>query len=172
MRELIWFVCAAILFGVVGYSESDEQVAEVKRYAVDRLDGVITRSGVYVDKAVSSDVNGSLRITVTKPTVVRLFELNDIDIENARLIYQARLRTESIEGQAYLEMWCHFPGKGEFFSRGLQSPLTGAIDWTTEETPFFLGRGENPDYVKLNLVISGKGTAWIDDIRLLKGPLR
>ncbi|UCG81213.1 MAG: hypothetical protein JSV60_02725 [Desulfobacterales bacterium] len=104
MRDLIWFVCAAILFGMVGYSRSDDEVAEVKRYAVDSLDGVITRSGVYVDKAVSSDGNGSLRITVTKPTVVRLFDLNDIDIENARLIYQARLRTEDIEGQAYLEM--------------------------------------------------------------------
>ena len=32
--------------------------------------------------------------------------------------------------------------------------------------------GENPDNVKLNLVINGKGTAWIDDIRVLKGPLQ
>jgi hypothetical protein len=41
-----------------------------------------------------------------------------------------------------------------------------------EETPFFLKKGENPDNVKLNLVINGKGTAWIDDIRVLKGPLQ
>ena len=68
-------------------------------------------------------------------------------------------------------MWCRFPGKGEFFSRGLQSPLTGTTDWTTEETAFFLKKGENPDNVKLNLVINGSGTAWIDDVRLLKGPL-
>jgi len=27
-------------------------------------------------------------------------------------------------------------------------------------------KGENPDNVKLNLVINGKGTAWIDNIRL------
>jgi len=53
-----------------------------------------------------------------------------------------------------------------------QTPLTGTTDWTTEETPFFLRKGENPDNVKLNLVINGKGTAWIDDIRLLKGPLQ
>ena len=26
-------------------------------------------------------------------------------------------------------------------------------------------------FVKLNLVINGKGTVWIDDIRLLKGQL-
>jgi len=69
-------------------------------------------------------------------------------------------------------MWCHFLGRGEFFSRGLVTPLTGTTDWTTQEIPFLLKEGENPDNVKLNLVIDGKGTAWIDDIRLLKGLLR
>ncbi len=68
-------------------------------------------------------------------------------------------------------MWCHFPGRGEYFSKGLMNPLTGTTDWTTEEIPFLLKRGENPDNVKLNLVIDGKGTVWIDDIRLLKGTL-
>jgi len=135
------------------------------------MDGIITRSGVRIDKDISSDGNGSLRITSIKPTVIRLFETGNIDAENARLIYQARLRTAHVEGQIYLEMWCHFSGKGEYFSRGLQTPLTGTTEWTTEETPFFLKKGENPDNVKLNLVINGKGTAWIDDVRLLKAPL-
>jgi hypothetical protein len=148
------------------------KVTEINSYSMDNLEGIITQSGVQIDKEISSDGNGSLRITATEPTTVRLFEVGDIDIENASLIYQARLRTENVEGQVYLEMWCHFPGKGEFFSRGLGTPLTGTTDWATEETPFFLKRGENPDNVKLNLVINGTGTAWIDDIRLLKGPLR
>jgi hypothetical protein len=98
--------------------------------------------------------------------------VRDIGVETARLVYRAKVRTEGVTGKVFLEMWCHFPGKGEFFSRGLQTPLTGTIDWTTEETPFFLQKGEKPDYVKLNLVIDGKGTAWIDDVRLLKGPLQ
>jgi len=147
-------------------------VVELKKFPIDSLEGIITRSGVQFDKEVSSDGSGSLKITATEPTAVRLFELGDIDVENARLIYQAKVRTEGVEGQVYLEMWCHFPGKGEFFSRELQTPLTGTTNWTTEETPFFLKKGENPDNVKLNLVINGKGTAWIDDIRVLKGPLQ
>lgn len=145
---------------------------ELKRFPVDSLEGIITQSGVQFDKEVSSDGKGSLKIIATEPTVVRLFELGDIDVENARLIYQAKVRTEGVEGQVFLEMWCHFLGKGEFFSRGLQTPLTGTTNWTTEETPFFLKKGENPDNVKLNLVINGKGTVWIDDIRILKGPLQ
>jgi hypothetical protein len=76
-----------------------------------------------------------------------------------------------VEGRVYLEMLCHFPFKGEFFSKGLIEPLTGTTNWTKVETPFLLKKGENPDNVKLNLVIDGKGTVWIDDIRLLKGAL-
>jgi len=172
MRALTFCVCIAMIFVVVGCSKPSKEVIELKKFPIDNMEGIITQSGVEIDKAVSSDRNGSLKITATEPTVVRLFEVGDIDVQNARLIYQAKVRTEGIEGQVYLEMWCHFPGKGEFFSRGLQTPLTGTTDWTTEETPFFLQKGENPDNVKLNLVIAGKGTAWIDDIRLLKGQLQ
>ena len=172
MRNLALCVCVAMVFVVVGCSKPSKQVGELKRFPIDNFEGLITKSGVQIDKEISSDGNGSLRITAKEPIVVRLFEVGDIDLENARLIYQAKVRMEGVEGQVYLEMWCHSPGKGEFFSRGLQTPLTGTTDWTTEETPFFLKKGENPDNVKLNLVINGKGTVWIDDIRLLKGPLR
>lgn len=160
-----------MVLAIFGCSKTSKQVTEIKRFPIDNLEGIITQSGVQIDKQVSSDGNGSLRITAAEPTVVRLFEVGDIDIENARLIYQARVKTEGVKGQVYLEMWCHFPGIGEAFSRGLVTPLTGTTDWTTEETPFFLQKGENPDNVKLNLVVNGSGIVWIDDIRLLKGPL-
>jgi len=176
MKKLLYSLCCIVVIALVACSQTKinatATATELKNFAVDNLEGVISTSDVLLDKEISSDGNGSLKITVTKPTVVLLYEVKDIDIENARLIYQARVRTENIEGQAYLEMWCHFPEKGDFFSRGLQSPLTGTTDWTTVETPFFLQKGENPDHVKLNLVINGKGTAWIDDIRLIKGPLK
>ncbi len=171
MKVLALLVCAGMMFFLVSCSRPSEQVLELRDFPIDSLEGIITRSGVGIDEVISSDGKGSLKMTSTKPTVIRLFETGDIDVENARLIYQARVRTENIEGKVYLEMWCHFPSKGEFFSRGLKTPLTGTTEWTTEETPFFLKKGENPDNVKLNLVINGKGTAWIDDIRLLKAPL-
>jgi hypothetical protein len=102
---------------------------------------------------------------------VRLFEVQNLEIEDARLIYQARIRTQDLDGKAYLEMLCHFPGRGEFFSRALTQTYSGSTNWSTTETPFFLEKGDKPDRVRLNLVIDGKGTAWIDDIRLLSSPL-
>lgn len=165
-------VFVVMIFVAGGCSKQSNKVTVLKEFPVDNLNEIITQSGVGIVKNVSSDGNGSLRIVAKEPTIVRLFEVDDIDVDDARLIYQARVRTKDVEGQVYLEMWCHFPGKGEFFSRGLDSPLTGTTNWVTLQIPFFLKKGEKPDYVKFNIVINGTGTVWIDDVRLLKAPLQ
>jgi len=157
---------------VSGCSRPSSTVSELKHYPIESLDSIITKTDVSIDKEITTDGNGSLRITATQPTTVRLYETGDLDVENARLTYQAKVRTEGVEGKVYLEMWCQFTGQGEFFSRDLSSPLSGTSGWSTEETPFFLKKGENPDNVKLNVVIEGTGTVWIDDIRLFRGPLQ
>jgi hypothetical protein len=113
-----------------------------------------------------------LHVRADSARTVALFETGDLDVENARLTYAAKLRVENVDGAVYLEMWCRFPGKGEFFSRALQAPLSGTQEWTSQETPFFLKQGENPDNVKLNLVVNGTGDVWIDEVRLVKGPLQ
>jgi len=172
ITDLAFCVCVIMIFALGGCSKQSNKVTVLKEFPVDNLNEIITQSGVGIVKNVSSDGNGSLRIVAKEPTIVRLFEVDDIDVDDARLIYQARVRTKDVEGQVYLEMWCHFPGKGEFFSRGLDSPLTGTTNWVTLQIPFFLKKGEKPDYVKLNIVINGTGTVWIDDVRLLKAPLQ
>ena len=162
---------ALILLCALACSEPAAPVAELAHYPLSSLDGVISRDGIELDTRVTSDGNGALRIRTDGPRTLRLFETGDLDVENARLSYQARLRSENLDGKAYLEMWCHFPGQGEYFSRALEMPLSGTVEWSTQETPFFLQAGQNPDNVRLNLVIEGRGTVWIDDIRLLQGPL-
>jgi hypothetical protein len=166
-------VAAAIILIMAACTKEAAETIELKHFPIDNIAEIITGSGVRLDKEVSSDGNGSLRVDAAPGrTVVRLFEIKDINIENARLVYQARVRTENVEGGVYLEMWCGFTGKGEFFSRSLYAPISGTNDWTTVVTPFFLNKGEAPDYVKLNLVVEGKGTAWIDDVGLFKAPLQ
>ncbi|MHC4604582.1 MAG: DUF4190 domain-containing protein, partial [Planctomycetota bacterium] len=75
------------------------EVIELKSFPLDDTEGLITQSGVTIDRKISSDGNGSLRIEAAELTTIRLFETGNIDIESARLIYQARLRTEDVEGQ-------------------------------------------------------------------------
>ncbi len=172
-RVNVWVFTVYLMIALVcGCSKKGAEEVVIQRYPLDSADGVIAGSGVALDAEITSDGAGSLKVVADEPVVVRLFETGDIDIENARLLYRARLRTENVDGRVYLEMYCRIAGVGEAFSRGLQSPLSGTNEWVTEEIPFFLQKGQNPDNVKLNLVVDGTGTAWIDDIVLLKAPLQ
>ena len=161
-----------VILIMTAFTGKASEITKLKHFPIDSMAGIITGSGVTLDKVISSDGHGSLRVNAKQGrTVVRLFEINDISVENARLVYQARVRTQNVEGWVYLEMWCGFTGQGESYSRNLDSMMSGTNNWSTVMALFFLKKGEKPDYIKLNLVVEGKGTAWIDDVRLFKAPL-
>ncbi len=152
---------------LAGCSAQVPTVTELRHLPIDGIEGVLTTSGVAFDETVSSDGNGALRLEATQLTSFRLFEVDGVNVDNAVLTYRAKLRAENVQGQAYLEMWVRVVGMGEAFSRGLHAPLSGTIEWTSQEIPFFLEAGQTADLVKLNVVIAGTGTVWIDDIHLL-----
>ncbi|HEY7724692.1 MAG TPA: hypothetical protein VH880_05130 [Anaeromyxobacteraceae bacterium] len=125
----------------------------------------LTATGVAADQ-------GGWRIDPAGAGPVRLFELAGSTCEACRLVYRARVKTLNLPAPAYLEMWVRAPDKGEFFSRGLDQKVTGSIDWTSVEIPFFFQKGERADLVKLNVSFQGAGgSLWIKDVELLKGPL-
>ncbi len=110
------------------------------------------------------------RIETDGAQTVRLFEITDLDVENCVLLYGADLKCRGLDGRAYLEMWCRFPGLGEFFSRGLNRSVEGTTKWQACLTPFLLKEGQRPDRVRLNLVIEGKGTVEIRRVALSRAP--
>jgi hypothetical protein len=87
------------------------------------------------------------------------------------LTYRAELKAESLQGRGYLEMWCRLPGRGEFFSKGYQQAVSGTVNWSRYEIPFYLKRDQRPDLIKLNVVVEGQGTVWLRNVELLKTPL-
>jgi hypothetical protein len=168
------FSLLAVLLVLVLFSAGctrKEVPRTIKEYPLNSAD-VITQTNVFFDPAISVDGKGSVRIEAPGNMVINLYEASGLDIDNARLVYRAKVKTKGVEGRVFLEMRCVFQGKGEYFSRGLDTYLTGTNDWTTQETPFFLKKGQQPELVKLNLIITGKGTVWIDGIKLIRGPLR
>jgi len=175
MNKKIFFALTgavmAILLNGCGQNSS-RKTTELARFPLNDISGIISRSNVQIDKGISSDGKGSLRVTSTGFQVVRLFETGDLDVENCRLIYQAKVRTEDFDGQVFLGMECHFADKGDFLALDVNNPLTGTTQWSSEEVVFYLKEGENPDNVRLHFIVNGKGTAWIDDIKLLKAPLQ
>lgn len=134
--------------------------------SLDSIDAILSANGTSLDASTSHDGKGSIRIESGGPVTIRLAEVEPEGAENAVLIYRGHLRTENLAGQAYLEMWCSIPGKGEFFSRALHAPLSGTTDWVSQETPFFLEKGQLAKTVKLNVVATGTGTVWVDDVTL------
>ena len=127
---------------------------------------------------ISRDVvadSGAWLVVCTKAVTLRLFEMPDPGVEDCTVLYRAKLKTEGLTGRAYLEMWCRLPGRGEFFSKGLNQTITGSNDWTSCEIPFFLKKGETPDLIRLNLAIAAvgflfkkaAGKVWIKDVELL-----
>jgi hypothetical protein len=92
-------------------------------------------------------------------------------VEQCLLSYRAELKTDGLNGRAFLEMWCRFPGRGEFFSKGLQQAASGTANWARYEIPFYLKARQKPDLIKLNVAVEGTGVVWIKNIELLITPL-
>ena len=135
------------------------------------LDSVLSLgTTVSTDPVVKKEGKGSIKIATLGPTNICLGVVQPLSVENARLIYQARVKSENLQGAAFLEMWCEVGG-GRYFSRGMDSTIAGTMDWQILQTPFFLQAGQKVNRVTLHIVINGKGTVWVDDVVLFKEPL-
>jgi hypothetical protein len=128
-------------------------------------DRPIAESGVSVD-------DDAWRIEAGEAGSVPMFEIADPGVERSLITYSAELRTADLEGGAYLEMWCRFAGRGEFFSKGLHQKVKGTTGWSSHQVPFSLKSGERPDLIRLNVAFEGAGTLWIRSIELIRTPLR
>ena len=138
--------------------------------ALDSPRSVAPQPGLQFDPDHSSDGRGCFRIDGNGGRTV--VELADVAIEAPklpRLSYRAKLRSEDVAGRAYLEMWVTVRDRGEFFSRALHSQLSGTSDWSTHEAPFFLEPDQVPTRARLNVVIEGSGSVWVDAITLRAG---
>jgi len=125
---------------------------------------------IQTDTRVKAEGKGSIKITTQGPATICLGEVAGLNIENAKLVYKAKVKS-NLEGTAFLEMWAYVGGS-QYFSRGMNDVVTQKTDWKVIQTPFLFQKGQRPDKVTLNLVINGRGTVWIDDIVLSREPLK
>lgn len=172
MNGRLLLILACVLAAAFPSCSTRPDFEVLKRFPLEDISEVITSNSVSIDTTIVSHGKGSLRIAAAVPTVVRLFETGPLGVDDARLIYQARLRAGGLKGKVYLEMLVDLPGGKQYFSRGFNSPISEDVDWTTESVPFFLKKGQTPENIKLNLVIDGTGIIWVDDVQLIKAPLK
>jgi hypothetical protein len=141
---------------------------DLKRLNLDDASAIGTT--IQTDTQVKAEGKGSVKITTRWPTTICLGEVTGLNVENAKLVYKAKVKSD-LDGTAFLEMWVHLGG-GQYFSRGMNDVVSQKTDWKVIQTPFLLQKGQKPDRVTLNLIINSKGTVWIDDIVLSKEPLK
>jgi len=158
----------AILVTLLALVASLSRAEVLKTLALDDVDSVSPK--IEADADVKVEGSSSVRITARWPTTVHLGEFSSLDVENAKLVYSAKVKT-ALDGTAFLEMWAHVGG-GQYFSRGTHDSIAGESDWRIIQTPFVLQEGQKPDKLTLNLIINGTGTVWVDDIVLSKQPLK
>jgi hypothetical protein len=164
MKILPVILAALLLFGGPGWAQ------ELKRISLDDASAIGLQ--VQTDSTVKAEGKASTRIATKWPTTVCLAEVSGPDIENAMLVYKAKVKSDlQGQGTAFLEMWAHVGG-GQYFSRGMNDTVQGKSDWKVIQTPFMFQKGQKPTKVTLNIVINGPGTVWVDDIVLSKEPLK
>lgn len=162
MKARVAVVVAMVLAAVMVRAE------DLTKLSLDDASSVSPR--VESDTDVKAEGKASIKITTEWPTTVSLGEVPAPDIEDAKLVYSAKVKTD-LDGTAFLEMWVQVGG-GQYFSKGMNDVVSQKTDWKVIKTPFLFQKGQKPDKVTLNLVINGKGTVWIDDIVLSKEPLK
>ena len=108
-----------------------------------------------------------------RPRSVPLFEVDARGVDHGLPVHRAKPKTEGPAGRAYSEMWSRISGP-EYFSKGRAfGPVaSGTTDWTINETPFLLQKGQAPSLVRLNVAVEGTGTVLVKDVELLRSPLR
>jgi hypothetical protein len=87
-----------------------------------------------------------------------------------QISYQARLRTQDLLGEARIELGVRIAGGATYQAVPDMPPLEGSTDWVMQEANFFAGHGEKPDGIFLMLGVKGKGTVWIDHLKVLATP--
>ena len=178
MIKALYLIILVFLISSGLVYESLAQAETELAFPVSSLEEIITKSGVEIDREITTDNNGSILINANNPITVELFEPNGKDFKNKRLTYKAQMRSENLiatdemRGISYIELIAQFPDGEELISRGPRVPISGTTDWRPAETVLYIDKGHTPETVKLNLIVEGKGKVWLDAVKLEVVPLR
>lgn len=143
---------------------------ELRRMGLDDLSTLGLK--LQADTAVKAEGSGSLRVTTLWPTTVCLGEVAGLQIESGRLVYTAKVKSDLSAGEAYLELWVQTAAGEEFFAKGMDNPVQGRMDWRLLSASFVPKKIGRLRKATMNLVVNGKGTVWVDDVRLAKESLK
>jgi hypothetical protein len=115
----------------------------------------------------------TLRIENSKPDSlsVTVLTIDQPQLIGLRYMLRGQVRYDNVEGTGYLEMWSHFPGGGQYFSRtlaeeGPMMKLNGTSGWRAFVLPFDASGAPPPTRLVVNVVFQGRGTVFLGPLAL------
>ncbi len=165
---LIIILAAAVL--VSCNRKKVEPPKEVDVFSCNTAERVVAKELVTVDKGTSVDGDGSIMIATAEPVTVRFFEAK-LPGENCQYTYKVKMKTDTLNGDAYLTMDVNYPSGGkQTVQQDIQSYLSDTNDWTPMEITIS-APNQKPASVTLNVIVDGDGMVWVDDLHLIATPL-
>jgi hypothetical protein len=123
-----------------------------------------------VDPQVSARGGSSLQITTARPAAVRLsaVPVQALRLDGRSLFYRARVLDRDLDGEVTIGLRFSATGPGPL----TEQPPRGATapGWRDGQVVYIPSPGEESADLFPLVSIYGSGTAWIDDVRLLRGP--
>lgn len=125
------------------------------------------------DGLIAEETAGTLRVTTGQPAIVQLAAANAVTTkpQNAPLRYTAELNAQELAGEAHLEIHVLLSGgkTGYVFGRDTQdTAVTAAEGWKIVTGSFNLKPEDVPDQIKISLVVDGKGSVLVRNLRLVR----
>jgi len=137
--NMTWFVVVGAV-AVTLLVQCPAQAQELKKISLDDVSAL--GLSVQADAGIKTEGSASIRITTAWPTTVCLGEVSGLDVENAQLVFKAKVKTD-LEGDAFLEMWVQVGG-GNYFSKGMNDPAKGKSDGRPSKPNFNSRKARSP----------------------------
>jgi hypothetical protein len=96
----------------------------------------------------------------------RLFEVRDPAIGPSVVSCSAQLKSISLWGRAFLEVWFHFPDGRALVRRAYETGVKRSQDWTPSEVSYRFEEGPPPNRILVVVSLEGGGVVWVDDVRI------
>jgi hypothetical protein len=127
------------------------------------------RTLVTVDKSVTEDGNGSLKVEAVQNAQITVADQKHLDVQKGETLWCIlKVRCEGVANRAYLEMWCEVAEGKRAFSKGLDQAMQGRSEWREIRLSMMVNGDFTVNRALVNVVIEGPGTVWVDQVTFKK----
>ncbi|MEZ0276387.1 MAG: serine/threonine-protein kinase, partial [Roseimicrobium sp.] len=126
---------------------------------------VVTK--ISTDSGITKDGHGSLKIEAPQGATLTIAEQDGLETPPGGTIWcRAHLRCEGISGRAFLMVHLETASGALLYSKGEPQSVSGTEDWREVLIPIRLDAQSSIKKVRVNLIVQGPGTVWVDDIQI------